>query len=72
MLRETAEMGIVSALLMTSADDNFWTCPKAEEYYRYAVVNYIGFRDKGVLLAGGCGDSNADRALGRPTPWSAQ
>lgn len=27
----------------------------------FALVNYIGFNDKGVLLAGGCGDAN-----GRP------
>ena len=27
----------------------------------FALVNYIGFNDKGVLLAGGCGDTN-----GRP------
>ncbi len=50
-----------SALLMTAADNNFWTFSKAEEYYRHAVVNYIGFTDRGVLLAGGCGDTN-----GRP------
>lgn len=47
-----------SALLMTSADDNFWTYDKAVDYYRYAIVNYIGFHDKGILLAGGCGDTN--------------
>ena len=27
-------------------------------YYQFAVVNYIGFRDRGMLLAGGCGDAN--------------
>lgn len=46
------------ALLMTSADDLFWTFSQAEAYYRFALVNYIGFHDKGALLAGGCGDSN--------------
>ncbi len=50
-----------SALLMTSADDLFWTFEQAVRYYQYAVVNYIGFEDKGMLLAGGCGDTN-----GRP------
>lgn len=50
-----------SALLMTSADDNFWTFDHAVSYYRYAIVNYIGFHDRGMLLAGGCGDTN-----GRP------
>lgn len=47
-----------SALLMTSADENFWTFREAENYYRLAVVNYIGFRDRGMLLCGGCGDTN--------------
>ena len=26
--------------------------------YKFAVINYIGFHDKGMLLAGGCGDTN--------------
>ena len=47
-----------SALLMTSADDFFWTFEQAISYYRFAIVNYIGFHDKGMLLAGGCGDTN--------------
>ncbi len=50
-----------SALLMTSADDFFWTFEQAVSYYQFAVVNYIGFCDRGMLLAGGCGDTN-----GRP------
>ena len=53
-----------SALLMTSADDNFWTFREAENYYQYAVVNYIGFRDRGRLLCGGCGDTNGKPAIG--------
>ena len=47
-----------SALLMTSADNFFWTCEQAVSYYQFALVNYIGFHDKGMLLAGGCGDTN--------------
>ena len=47
-----------SALLMTSADEFFWTFEQAVSYYQFAVVNYIGFRDRGMLLAGGCGDAN--------------
>ena len=43
------------ALLMTAADDNFWTFEQAAAYYRFALVEYIGFRDRGTLLAGGCG-----------------
>lgn len=49
------------ALLMTSADDFFWTFEQAASYYQFALVNYIGFHDRGMLLAGGCGDTN-----GRP------
>jgi len=47
-----------AALLMTSADDFFWTYEQAVSYYKFAIINYIGFRDKGMLLAGGCGDTN--------------
>lgn len=43
------------ALLMTSADDYFWTFEQATSYYNFTLVNYIGFRDKGMVLAGGCG-----------------
>ena len=46
------------ALLMTAADDNFWTFELAVAYYRQAIVNYIGFNDRGMLLAGGCGSTN--------------
>lgn len=46
------------ALLMTSADNFFWTFEQAVAYYRFALVRYIGFRDKGMLLAGGCGSTN--------------
>ncbi len=49
------------ALLMTSADDFFWTFEQAVSYYQFTLVNYIGFKDKGMVLAGGCGDTN-----GRP------
>ena len=46
------------ALLMTSADNYFWTFEQAVSYYKFTLVNYIGFNDKGMLLAGGCGDTN--------------
>lgn len=49
------------ALLVTAADDFFWTFEQVTSYYKFAIVNYIGFHDKGMLLAGGCGDTN-----GRP------
>lgn len=43
---------------MTAADDNFWTFEQAVSYYRYAIINYIGFHDRGMLLAGGCGPTD--------------
>lgn len=43
---------------MTSADNFFWTFEQAVSYYRFTLVRYIGFHDKGMLLAGGCGDTN--------------
>jgi len=46
------------ALLMTAADNFFWTFEQAVSYYQFALVNYIGFHDKGMVLAGGCGDTN--------------
>lgn len=46
------------ALLMTAADNFFWTFDQAVSYYQFALVNYIGFHDKGMVLAGGCGDTN--------------
>ena len=47
-----------AALLMTSADNYFWTYEQAVSYYQFAIINYIGFQDRGMLLAGGCGDTN--------------
>lgn len=46
------------ALLVTAADNFFWTFEQVTSYYKFAIVNYIGFHDKGMLLAGGCGDTN--------------
>lgn len=46
------------ALLMTAADNFFWTFEQAVSYYRFTLVKYIGFHDKGMLLAGGCGSTN--------------
>ena len=43
------------ALLMTAADNFFWTFQQAENYYRFALVHYLGFRDRGALLAS-CND----------------
>lgn len=57
-----------SALLMTSADRLFWTFEQAVSWYRFAVVNYIGFHDKGMLLAGGCGGSSKKPEIDK-TEW---
>ncbi len=46
------------ALLMTAADNFFWTFEQAVSYYQFALVNYIGFHNRGMLLAGGCGNTN--------------
>lgn len=51
------------ALLMTAEDDNFWTFETAVSYYRLNCVNYLGWTDKGMVLAGGCGGSNAKRGV---------
>lgn len=40
------------------ADDLFWTYEQAVSYYKFTIIHYIGFHDKGMLLAGGCGDTN--------------
>ena len=52
-----------AALLMTSADNFFWTYEQAVSYYKFAIINYIGFNDKGMLLAGGCGDTRRQLAF---------
>ena len=54
-----------AALLMTSADDFFWTYQQAVSYYQFAIIHYIGFHDKGMLLAGGCGDTNGKPQIHR-------
>lgn len=52
------------ALLMTAADDLFWTFEQAVSYYRFALVKYIGFADRGALLAGGCGETDGPPRIG--------
>ena len=46
------------ALLVTSADHFFWTFEQVVSYYRFTLVHYIGMKDRGMVLAGGCGDTN--------------
>lgn len=47
-----------AVLLLTSADHYFWTFEQAVSYYQFTIINYMGYQDKGMLLAGGCGDTN--------------
>lgn len=47
-----------TALLITSADNYFWIYQQAISYYQFVIINYIGFKDKGMVLAGSCGDTN--------------
>lgn len=56
------------ALLMTAADHLFWTFEQAVSYYQFALVHYIGFKDKGMVLAGGCGDTNGKPQI-HQTGW---
>lgn len=51
------------ALLMTAADDLFWTFSQAVSYYEFTIVHYLGFCDRGRYLAGGCGDTNGKPAI---------
>lgn len=51
------------ALLMTAADDFFWTFEQAVSYYRFNCVRYLGWNDKGMVLAGGCGGSPTPRHI---------
>lgn len=53
------------ALLVTAADNYFWTFEQVTSYYQFALVNYIGFHDRGMLLAGGCGDTNGKPQIGK-------
>ena len=51
------------ALLMTAADDLFWTFEQAVSYYQFNCINYLGWNDKGMLLAGGCGGSQTKKKI---------
>ena len=48
---------------MTSADNYFWTLEQVVSYYQVTIVHYIGFCDKGMYLAGGCGSTNRQGAI---------
>lgn len=55
------------ALLMTAADNFFWTFEQAASYYQFALINYIGFQDKGTVLAGGCGSTGGKPQIDKTT-----
>lgn len=57
------------ALLMTSADHFFWTFEQAVSYYRFTLVRYIGFHDRGMLLAGDAAAPTVRHKYKRPTIW---
>ncbi len=58
-------------MLMTAADNFFWTFEQAVSYYKFTLINYIGFHDKGMLLAGGCGDTNGKPQINKTEHLSA-
>ncbi|MBS4784906.1 MAG: flavodoxin family protein [Clostridiales bacterium] len=51
-----------SVLLMTAADDLFWTFSQAEPYYRF-LAEYLGWTNRGAVLAGGCGGVSGPRGV---------
>ena len=42
-------------LLSTAYDNHKWTFEALEHHYK-TIVNYLGWKDIGILLAGGCGN----------------
>lgn len=42
------------ALLATAIDSEFWVFEQMVSYYRFNMINFMGFKDKGMVLAGGC------------------
>ena len=58
----TKTVGKECVLLMTSADNAFNTFENAVGFYRL-TSNYLGWIDKGMVLAGGCGGTDAPRRV---------
>lgn len=55
--------GEINQNLMTSSDDYLGTYEQAVSYYRFAIINHIGFHDKLMLLTGSCGNTNGNLRL---------
>ena len=55
-------VGKECVLLMTAADNLFNTFENAVSFYRL-TSNYLGWIDKGMVLAGGCGGTDAPRSI---------
>lgn len=58
----TKTVGKECVLLMTAADNAFNTFENAVGFYRL-TSNYLGWIDKGMVLAGGCGGTDAPRMV---------
>ena len=43
-----------SALLMTAAQDSFWTFEQAVSYYQINCIKFMKQQGKGMILAGNC------------------
>lgn len=50
-------------LLLTAADNFFWTFEQAVSYYNFALINYLGWHNQGMVLAGGCGGVDSERQI---------
>ena len=55
--------GEINQNLMTSSDDYLGTYEQAVSYYRFAIINHIGFHYKLMLLTGSCGNTNGNLRL---------
>lgn len=51
------------ALLVSAADNFFWTFEQVTSYYQFTLINYLGWKDRGMILAGGCGGVDESRCI---------
>lgn len=50
-------------LLVSAADNFFWTFEQVTSYYQFTLINYLGWKDRGMILAGGCGGVDESRCI---------